>query len=96
MAVTSPNDAFPKDRQVIILALYSHGGFSCRYPYEYDGGHIRGAVNVVMKEDMHKKYLDKPVITSSRQVYKNTDALLSGKLATFGQWNVFSLEHLRH
>ncbi|XP_067935604.1 M-phase inducer phosphatase 1-A-like isoform X2 [Watersipora subatra] len=29
----------------------------CRYPYEYNGGHIKGAENVYTKEDLYNKYL---------------------------------------
>lgn len=32
----------------------------CRYPYEYEGGHIRGAVNLITK-DAVKSLLETPV-----------------------------------
>jgi len=30
--------------------------FSFRYPYEYEGGHIRDAINIFSKEQMLKDY----------------------------------------
>jgi len=30
----------------------------CRYPYEYEGGHIRGAVNIFSKENLLKDYTE--------------------------------------
>ncbi|XP_069691730.1 M-phase inducer phosphatase-like isoform X2 [Periplaneta americana] len=30
----------------------------CRYPYEYDGGHIRGAKNIYTKEQIYKEFVD--------------------------------------
>lgn len=30
----------------------------CRYPYEYDGGHIKGAKNIYTKEQMFKEFVD--------------------------------------
>lgn len=30
----------------------------CRYPYEYDGGHIRGARNIYTKEQIFKEFVD--------------------------------------
>ncbi|KAI1305961.1 M-phase inducer phosphatase [Halotydeus destructor] len=30
----------------------------CRYPYEYDGGHIGGAINLYTKEELMKKYFN--------------------------------------
>lgn len=32
----------------------------CRYPYEYEGGHIKGAVNIYTKEDMLSEFIEKP------------------------------------
>jgi M-phase inducer phosphatase len=32
--------------------------FHCRYPYEYDGGHIRGARNIYTKEQIFKEFVD--------------------------------------
>ena len=30
----------------------------CRYPYEFNGGHIQGAVNLYTKEDIHHEFID--------------------------------------
>ncbi|KAE9535882.1 hypothetical protein AGLY_007783 [Aphis glycines] len=30
----------------------------CRYPYEYEGGHIRGAINIFTKEQLFKNYTE--------------------------------------
>jgi len=40
-----------------------HGGLYCAsvlcsYPYEYDGGHIKGAKNVYTKEQIFKEFVD--------------------------------------
>lgn len=32
--------------------------FNCSYPYEYDGGHIRGARNIYTKEQIFKEFVD--------------------------------------
>ncbi|XP_037705913.1 M-phase inducer phosphatase 1 isoform X7 [Choloepus didactylus] len=34
----------------------------CRYPYEYEGGHIKGAVNLHMEEEVEDFLLKKPII----------------------------------
>ncbi|ELV11886.1 M-phase inducer phosphatase 1 [Tupaia chinensis] len=34
----------------------------CRYPYEYEGGHIRGAVNFHMEEEVEDYLLKKPIV----------------------------------
>ncbi|XP_034852992.1 M-phase inducer phosphatase 1 isoform X3 [Mirounga leonina] len=34
----------------------------CRYPYEYEGGHIRGAVNLHMEEEVEDFLLKKPIV----------------------------------
>ncbi|XP_058413469.1 M-phase inducer phosphatase 1 isoform X3 [Diceros bicornis minor] len=34
----------------------------CRYPYEYEGGHIKGAVNLHMEEDVEDFLLKKPIV----------------------------------
>ncbi|XP_028605969.2 M-phase inducer phosphatase 1 isoform X3 [Podarcis muralis] len=36
----------------------------CRYPYEYEGGHIKGAVNLHMEEDVEDFLLKKPIVSS--------------------------------
>ena len=36
----------------------------CRYPYEYDGGHIRGAVNLYTKDQI-QSYFSKPELTEN-------------------------------
>ncbi|NWR64297.1 MPIP1 phosphatase, partial [Bucorvus abyssinicus] len=33
----------------------------CRYPYEYEGGHIKGAVNLHMEDDVEEFLLKKPI-----------------------------------
>ncbi|XP_054847267.1 M-phase inducer phosphatase 1 isoform X2 [Eublepharis macularius] len=35
----------------------------CRYPYEYEGGHIKGAVNLHMEEDVEDFLLKKPIVS---------------------------------
>ncbi|XP_069779633.1 M-phase inducer phosphatase 2 isoform X2 [Narcine bancroftii] len=35
--------------------------FDCRYPYEYDGGHIKGALNLHMEDEM-EYFLKKPIV----------------------------------
>ncbi|XP_073416030.1 M-phase inducer phosphatase 2 isoform X2 [Dendrobates tinctorius] len=37
----------------------------CRYPYEYEGGHIRGAVNLPMEHDVEEFLLKTPIVPSS-------------------------------
>lgn len=34
----------------------------CRYPYEFEGGHIQGAINVYSKDDLMDKFLSKPLV----------------------------------
>ncbi|XP_021568669.1 M-phase inducer phosphatase 3 [Carlito syrichta] len=34
----------------------------CRYPYEYLGGHIQGALNLYSQEEMHNFFLKKPIV----------------------------------
>ncbi|XP_069066925.1 M-phase inducer phosphatase 1 isoform X3 [Pleurodeles waltl] len=34
----------------------------CRYPYEYEGGHIKGAVNLHMEQDVESLLLKKPIV----------------------------------
>ncbi|XP_027559405.1 M-phase inducer phosphatase 1 [Neopelma chrysocephalum] len=33
----------------------------CRYPYEYEGGHIKGAINLHMEEDVENYLLKRPI-----------------------------------
>ncbi|XP_012996230.1 M-phase inducer phosphatase 1 isoform X3 [Cavia porcellus] len=41
----------------------------CRYPYEYEGGHIKGAVNLHMEEEVEDFLLKKPIVpTDGRRV----------------------------
>lgn len=43
----------------------------CRYPYEYEGGHIRGAKNLYRKEDIIEEFLNTPMKvkdSSKRQI----------------------------
>jgi len=30
----------------------------CRYPYEYDGGHVRGSLNFCTEAEVYKKYFE--------------------------------------
>ncbi|XP_068960397.1 M-phase inducer phosphatase 3 isoform X2 [Petaurus breviceps papuanus] len=39
----------------------------CRYPYEYQGGHIQGALNLHSEEELHSFFLKKPLVASSAQ-----------------------------
>ncbi|XP_053120038.1 M-phase inducer phosphatase 1 isoform X2 [Hemicordylus capensis] len=39
----------------------------CRYPYEYEGGHIQGAINLHMEEDVEEFLLKKPIVPSGNQ-----------------------------
>ncbi|NXN32081.1 MPIP1 phosphatase, partial [Nycticryphes semicollaris] len=39
----------------------------CRYPYEYEGGHIKGAVNLHMEEDVENYLLKNPIQPSENK-----------------------------
>ncbi|XP_051466978.1 M-phase inducer phosphatase 1 isoform X1 [Apus apus] len=39
----------------------------CRYPYEYEGGHIKGAVNLHMEEEVEDYLLKKPIQPSGNK-----------------------------
>ncbi|XP_025020477.1 M-phase inducer phosphatase 3 [Python bivittatus] len=39
----------------------------CRYPYEYHGGHIKGALNIHRQDDLSELFLRKPLLQSSPQ-----------------------------
>ncbi|NXF12612.1 MPIP1 phosphatase, partial [Smithornis capensis] len=39
----------------------------CRYPYEYEGGHIKGAINLHMEEDVENFLLKKPIQPSENK-----------------------------
>eukprot|EP00794_Sanderia_malayensis_P005545 gene5545-6230_t len=39
----------------------------CRYPYEYNGGHIKGAINIYTKEDIIEHFLKKPLAKSEKR-----------------------------
>ncbi|KAL9982623.1 hypothetical protein ACROYT_G004690 [Oculina patagonica] len=45
------NNEFPEVEAHII---------DCRYPYEYEAGHIKGARNIYTKEDIYSEFIDKP------------------------------------
>ncbi|XP_039555129.1 M-phase inducer phosphatase 2-like isoform X10 [Passer montanus] len=34
----------------------------CRYPYEYEGGHVKGAVNLPLQQDVEKFLLERPIV----------------------------------
>ncbi|GCB61415.1 M-phase inducer phosphatase 2 [Scyliorhinus torazame] len=36
--------------------------FDCRYPYEYEGGHIKGALNLHMEDEVENYLLKKPIV----------------------------------
>ncbi|XP_068091412.1 M-phase inducer phosphatase 1 [Hyperolius riggenbachi] len=41
----------------------------CRYPYEYEGGHIKGAINLFMEQEVEDYLLKNPICsTSSKRV----------------------------
>lgn len=42
--------------------------FDNRYPYEYEGGHIKGAINIVTQEQMTDSYFSNPTFQTARQV----------------------------
>ncbi|KAM3937286.1 M-phase inducer phosphatase 2-like [Leptodactylus fuscus] len=37
----------------------------CRYPYEYEGGHIKGAVNLPLEHDVEEFLMKEPIVPSS-------------------------------
>ncbi|KAK3698771.1 hypothetical protein QZH41_014529 [Actinostola sp. cb2023] len=39
----------------------------CRYPFEYKGGHIKGALNIYRKEDLFEDFLKKPKHTDNNK-----------------------------
>ncbi|KAJ1658136.1 m-phase inducer phosphatase [Dispira simplex] len=40
----------------------------CRFPYEYEGGHIQGAINLSTPEDVKSYFLDQPITNKRRLV----------------------------
>ncbi|NWX26907.1 MPIP2 phosphatase, partial [Notiomystis cincta] len=43
----------------------------CRYPYEFQGGHVKGAVNLPLQQDVVKFLMEKPIVpldTSKRVI----------------------------
>ncbi|KAM4752416.1 M-phase inducer phosphatase 2-like [Cyanocitta cristata] len=42
----------------------------CRYPYEYEGGHVKGAVNLPLQRDVEELLLEQPIVPldSSKRV----------------------------
>ncbi|XP_063301265.1 M-phase inducer phosphatase 3 isoform X2 [Pelobates fuscus] len=59
------------------LAALIHGEFNslvekffvidCRYPYEYEGGHIKGALNLHLQEEVVGYFLKKPLVPTMEQ-----------------------------
>ncbi|KAI4541204.1 hypothetical protein MG293_008346 [Ovis ammon polii] len=39
----------------------------CRYPYEYLGGHIQGALNLYSQEELYNFFLKKPIVPLDNQ-----------------------------
>ncbi|KAE8628685.1 hypothetical protein XENTR_v10000172 [Xenopus tropicalis] len=37
----------------------------CRYPYEYEGGHIKGAINLPLEQDVEAYLLKEPIVPQS-------------------------------
>ncbi|NXR66850.1 MPIP2 phosphatase, partial [Rhadina sibilatrix] len=35
----------------------------CRYPYEYEGGHVKGAVNLPLQRDVEEFLLEQPIVS---------------------------------
>lgn len=50
----------------------------CRYPYEYEGGHISGAVNIFSNEDLIEKFFSENLTTSHMIVPPPSKASQSG------------------
>jgi len=42
----------------------------CRYPYQYDGGHIRGAVNLFMQDQIMKEFMNESKTEQSNEIHK--------------------------
>jgi len=42
----------------------------CRYPYEYEGGHIRGAINIFTKEQLFKDFTENKLGKRSQKTDK--------------------------
>ncbi|XP_026548633.1 M-phase inducer phosphatase 1-like, partial [Notechis scutatus] len=63
------------DPEMIVAIL--NGSFSvfitqcviidCRFPYEYAGGHIKGAINLPMEQDVEDFLLKKPLVSSGNK-----------------------------
>ncbi len=37
--------------------VHDYAIIDCRFPYEYEGGHIRGAINVSRRTDIERLYM---------------------------------------
>ena len=48
--------------------IIQHTIIDCRYPYEYDGGHIMGAINIWSKDALMERFFKDPP-----QCQSNTD-----------------------
>ncbi|KFM62224.1 M-phase inducer phosphatase, partial [Stegodyphus mimosarum] len=48
--------------------IQSYTLVDCRYPYEFDGGHIKGAKNIYTKEDILETFLKEPVVTTDKNI----------------------------
>ncbi|EDO39841.1 predicted protein, partial [Nematostella vectensis] len=40
----------------------------CRYPFEFDGGHVKGAINIYTKDEMLKQFIDTPKCKEGKRV----------------------------
>lgn len=63
----------PQTLEQLLKGAFSHVVDSytlidCRYPYEFEGGHIQGALNIYTKEDILEKFLARTSATSEKNI----------------------------